>query len=143
LHCLVTGAAGFIGSRLLEILLGDGALVTAVDNFDPFYPRSVKEANLGGVFGHSRLRFVADSPFEVINLGNNQPTRLMDMIRTIEDALNQKAILDFLPDQPGDVPSTFADICKARQLLNYEPRTSLSEGIARSVARISTTQACR
>ena len=58
MHCLVTGAAGFIGSNLVERLLSDGVWVTAVDNFDPYYPRAVKEANLADAFRDSRLRFV-------------------------------------------------------------------------------------
>src|SRR5438477_5090645 len=66
-HYLLTGAAGFIGSHVLERLLGEGARVTAIDNFDPFYGRALKEANLAEVrlksigdrlAGHGGLRFV-------------------------------------------------------------------------------------
>ncbi|MGD0497913.1 MAG: GDP-mannose 4,6-dehydratase [Bryobacteraceae bacterium] len=46
MHCLITGGAGFIGSHLAETLLAEGARVTVADNFDPFYPRSLKQANL-------------------------------------------------------------------------------------------------
>lgn len=54
-HILVTGAAGFIGSHLVERLLADGALVTGVDNFDPFYPAAEKRENLAAVRGHPRF----------------------------------------------------------------------------------------
>jgi len=46
MHCLITGGAGFIGSHLAERLLAEGARVTVADNFDPFYPRGFKQANL-------------------------------------------------------------------------------------------------
>lgn len=55
---LVTGAAGFIGSHVTEALLARGDEVTGVDNFDPFYPRAIKERNLEGVLGRERFRLV-------------------------------------------------------------------------------------
>lgn len=54
---LVTGAAGFIGSHLCEALLTAGHQVAGVDNFDAFYPRTVKERNLSGLRGHARFMF--------------------------------------------------------------------------------------
>jgi UDP-glucuronate 4-epimerase len=56
------------------------------------------------------------------------------MIATIEQALGKQATLQRLPEQPGDVPITFADISRARQRLGYEPRTPFAEGISKFVA---------
>lgn len=71
------------------------------------------------------------SRYEVINLGNNATVTLLEMIRTIEDALGTKATIDWKPEQPGDVPQTWASVEKARSLLGYEPRTPFKEGIGR------------
>ncbi len=69
------------------------------------------------------------SMFEVINLGNHQTVSLSGMIETIEDVLGKKAIIDRQPEQPGDVRKTYADITKARTLLNYQPQTKFVDGI--------------
>jgi UDP-glucuronate 4-epimerase len=71
------------------------------------------------------------SRYEVINLGNSHSVSLLDMIATLERALGTRAILDWQPEQPGDVPQTWATIDKARRLLGYEPSTPLEEGIRR------------
>jgi nucleoside-diphosphate-sugar epimerase len=57
MRCVVTGAAGFIGSHLCERLLADGHDVVGLDAFVPYYPRAVKEANLARAWGHPRFRF--------------------------------------------------------------------------------------
>ncbi|MBK5294694.1 MAG: GDP-mannose 4,6-dehydratase [Acidobacteriia bacterium] len=71
--------------------------------------------------------------FEVFNLGNSHPVTLIDLIAEIEQALGKQARLSHLPEQPGDVPITFADISKARRLLGYDPRTPFTEGIRKFV----------
>ncbi len=69
------------------------------------------------------------SDYEIINLGNHQTVSLTEMIETIEQVFDKKAIINRLPNQPGDVPQTYADISKAKTLLNYEPSTSFRRGI--------------
>jgi UDP-glucuronate 4-epimerase len=70
---------------------------------------------------------------DVFNLGESQTTTLNELIATIESVLGKKAIIQKMPEQPGDVPLTFADISKAKQLLGYRPRTKIAEGIPRFV----------
>jgi UDP-glucuronate 4-epimerase len=67
--------------------------------------------------------------FEIINLGNNYTVSLKELIMTIEDITGKKAIIEQYSDQPGDVPKTFADISKAKQLLGYNPKTQLKDGL--------------
>ena len=69
------------------------------------------------------------TPFEVINLGNNQTVSLLDMIRGLQFALSRTAELQWLPPQPGDVPQTWANIEKAQALLGYSPTTTYREGV--------------
>jgi len=69
------------------------------------------------------------SMHEVFNLGESQTVELKYLIELIEENLGKKAIIDRKPLQPGDVPQTFADISKARELLNYNPHTKIEEGI--------------
>jgi UDP-glucuronate 4-epimerase len=70
-----------------------------------------------------------NSMYEIINLGNNKPVTLKELISSIENAIGKKAIIEQMPEQPGDVPITYADISKAKSLLNYQPTISLQEGI--------------
>jgi UDP-glucuronate 4-epimerase len=80
------------------------------------------------------IHFVeTEKVFEIINLGESEPIDLNTMVSTLEKALGQKAILNRLPMQAGDVNVTFADISKAKKLLNYQPTTSFDEGIHKFV----------
>ncbi len=71
--------------------------------------------------------------FDIFNLGENETVQLRDLIAQIESAVGRKAIINRLPEQPGDVPLTCADISKARGLLGYAPKTKLAEGLPRFV----------
>jgi UDP-glucuronate 4-epimerase len=70
---------------------------------------------------------------DVFNLGESQTTTLNELIAAIENALGKKAVINRLPEQPGDVPLTYADIGKARALLGYDPHTQIAEGIPKFV----------
>ncbi len=67
--------------------------------------------------------------YEVFNLGNNRPADLEYFISLIEKELGKEAKKNYMPLQPGDVPKTYADIDHSKQLLGYEPVTSLEQGI--------------
>jgi UDP-glucuronate 4-epimerase len=71
--------------------------------------------------------------FEIINLGGSAANTLSQLISGIEEILGKKAKINHLPDQPGDVPLTFADVSKAGKLFGYAPGTPLSKGLQRYV----------
>ena len=73
------------------------------------------------------------SDYEVFNLGESQTVELRELIALLEKSLDCHAIIDRQPLQPGDVPQTFADITKSRQLLGYDPQTKIEDGIQRFV----------
>lgn len=71
--------------------------------------------------------------FEVINLGNSNTVKLIDLIRLIEITTGKKGNLKFTKNQPGDVFITYADIRKARKMLKYLPKTNIKEGLVKFV----------
>lgn len=71
--------------------------------------------------------------FDIFNLGESETVQLKDLIEKIEKALGKKAKINPLPEQPGDVPLTCADISKARKVLGYNPTTQLREGLPRFI----------
>ena len=70
------------------------------------------------------------SKFEVINLGNNRTVALSEMVAVLERALGVKASIEWQPEQPGDVPQTWACVEKAKRLLRYEAKTRFGDGIS-------------
>ncbi len=75
-----------------------------------------------------------DGPmFDVFNLGESDTIQLKDLISAIEKTLGKKAKINRLPEQPGDMPLTCADISKARKLLGYAPKTKFEEGLPKFI----------
>jgi UDP-glucuronate 4-epimerase len=72
-------------------------------------------------------------PFQVFNLGGGRTVKLDYLIKVIEEAVGKKARTTYQPQPPGEMPSTLADISKAKVVLGYQPRTTIEEGIPRFV----------
>lgn len=73
------------------------------------------------------------SKHEIFNLGESETTELKDLIALLEESMGKKAIIERKEMQPGDVPITFADISKAKELLGYNPTTKIEQGITKFV----------
>ncbi len=72
-------------------------------------------------------------PFQVFNIGNNNPVQLMDYVGALETALGKTAIKNFMDIQAGDVPATHADVSKLEEYVNFRPHTSVEEGVKKFV----------
>ena len=73
----------------------------------------------------------SSAPYRVFNIGNHQPTPLMDYVGALEQALGIEARKNFLPMQPGDVPATFADVDALADWVGFRPGTPVTEGVRR------------
>ena len=73
------------------------------------------------------------SMYEIFNLGESQTIELCELISLLERSLDMQAIIDRQPMQPGDVPITYADITKSREMLGYNPTTKIADGIPKFV----------
>lgn len=71
--------------------------------------------------------------YEVFNLGDSRPVKLLELVKMLENVTRRKAVLEHHPLQPGDVPLTWADVSKANRVLGYRPKTPLEEGLQRFV----------
>lgn len=72
-------------------------------------------------------------PYKIYNVGNNSPVELLTFIEVIEAAMGKKAVKNLLPMQPGDVPSTYADVDDLIADVGFKPSTPIEEGIRRFV----------
>ena len=75
----------------------------------------------------------SSAPWRVYNIGGGRPVPLLKFISCIETCLGQKAVMDFLPMQPGDVRHTEADVQALSDAVGYTPSTPIDEGIPRFV----------
>ncbi|NUQ81472.1 MAG: GDP-mannose 4,6-dehydratase [Bacteroidetes bacterium] len=108
---LVTGCAGFIGSHLTEKLLADGHDVVGVDNFDPFYPRTIKERNMAGFHQNPRFQF-----FEINLADPGMVNRLpVDEVDVVVHLAGKAGVRPSIQDPLGYID---ANITATQNLLN-------------------------
>lgn len=101
-------------------VFGDGTLKRDFTYIDDIIQGTLAAIDLG-------------ADLELFNLGNNTPMTVLELIETLEKHLQKKAILQFRPQPPGDVPITYADITKSQHHLNYSPKTHLDTGLKQFV----------
>ncbi len=82
------------------------------------------------------------APYRVYNIGNSSPVRLMDFVEAIENSIGKKAQINMMPIQPGDVPSTCADVSALQRDVGFKPATGVNDGIDRFVSWYKTYYQC-
>jgi UDP-glucuronate 4-epimerase len=75
----------------------------------------------------------SNAPYQIYNIGNHAPLKLMRLIEVIEDAVGKKAITNMMPMQAGDVPATYADVDDLSRDVGFAPRTPIEVGVKRFV----------
>ena len=73
------------------------------------------------------------APFKVFNIGNSDPVPLMEYVKALEEGLGKKAIIEYLPMQPGDVEATFADTGLLENYIGFKPKTKIKDGIKKFI----------
>ena len=74
------------------------------------------------------------APYKVYNIGNNNPVKLLDFVKAIEQQLGMTAQKNMMDIQPGDVPATYADVDDLKAELGYRPDTTIDYGIKQFIA---------
>ena len=110
-------------------LINEGKPITLYGDGKTYRDYTYVEDIVNGVLLCSKYLDEHTNVYEILNLGSNHPVTLIEMVRTIEKAMGKKAIIEYLPMQPGDVDATYADITKAKNLIGYKPSISFEEGI--------------
>jgi UDP-glucuronate 4-epimerase len=114
----------------------DGKPIKVFNNGDLFRDFTYVDDIIDGI---TKVLFATDLfkdklvPYNIFNIGNNQPISLMDFIKTIEFHCKKEAIKENHPMQPGDVYQTFADIAKLHNVVGYQPKVNINEGIEKFV----------
>ena len=75
----------------------------------------------------------SNAPYKIYNIGNQQPVTLMRYIEVLEQCLGKKALKNLLPNQPGDILDTWADVDALAHDVGYRPKTPLEEGVRQFV----------
>ncbi len=75
----------------------------------------------------------SSAPYRIYNIGNNRPINLIEYIKVLEKTIGEKAKLNLLSMQDGDMLSTYADVKKLKHAFNYQPSTTIEEGITNFV----------
>jgi UDP-glucuronate 4-epimerase len=78
---------------------------------------------------------ISSAPYQIFNVGNNSPVALMDYVQAVEEALGKKGKIVYKELQPGDVPSTYADVQSLYDYIDFKPSTTIKEGIKAFVDR--------
>jgi UDP-glucuronate 4-epimerase len=78
---------------------------------------------------------ISSAPYQIFNVGNNSPVALMDYVEAVEEALGKKGKIVYKELQPGDVPSTYADVQSLYDYIDFKPSTTIKEGIKAFVDR--------
>ncbi len=92
------------------------------------------------VQGITKALAYSGKDYDVFNLGESRTVELRELIELIEKSIGKEAVIEALPEQPGDVPITYADITKAKELLGYNPTTQIEDGIAKFADWFKSTQ---
>lgn len=107
-----------------------GEKITLYGNGNTFRDYTYIDDIVAGIMGAVAYQ---GTEFEIFNLGNTHTVSLMELVNTIEELMGTKANIEFMPEQPGDVPYTWSNVEKSRELLGYNPKTSIREGISKFI----------
>ncbi len=99
-------------------------VVEAITRLIPMPPEATLAEQSNG-------EFLSNARSRIVNIGNNRPVELLRFIEVLEESLGRRAIREYLPMQPGDVPETYACIDDLTSLTGYRPRIEIEEGIGR------------
>jgi len=99
-------------------------IVESISRLIPKIPQPDKNFS-----GHEPNPSTSPAPYRIYNIGNNSPVNLMGFIHEIENVLDKKAVLNFMPLQPGDVPETYADVTSLFDTIDFKPQTEVKDGI--------------